>query len=250
MQDKLKDIGLDVLLNNAGVMALRDEATGDGFDIQMQTNHLSHFLLTSEVLPLLELAANKNGQARVVNMTSIARNQGFPLQEKYFQKNGGNLGGNWACCFGGPNWARYSQTKSANLAFTYALKDKLGQDSKIKVLAAHPGVCATNMQVTSNKHGGMSGCLSKLSVNMSAEDGAQGALTCVLGADVKTGEFYGPGPGAMAMSGPARLLAEDVNADTNARELLWKVSEEAIGKSFFTEQAAATSKEEETKQAE
>ena len=54
--------GLDVLCNNAGVMALADEATADGFDVQMQTNHLSHFLLTREVFPLLEKAAEKNGE--------------------------------------------------------------------------------------------------------------------------------------------------------------------------------------------
>ena len=54
--------GLDVLCNNAGVMALADQATADGFDVQMQTNHLSHFLLTREVFPLLEKAAEKSGE--------------------------------------------------------------------------------------------------------------------------------------------------------------------------------------------
>lgn len=79
--DLCKD-GLDVLCNNAGVMALKDQATIDGFDIQMQTNHLSHFLLTKQLLPLLETAAEKRGEARIVNHTSISRygvkNLAFP----------------------------------------------------------------------------------------------------------------------------------------------------------------------------
>jgi len=69
--------GIDVLCNNAGVMAVKDEATVDGCDVQMQTNHLSHFLLTAEVWPLLERAAEKNGEARVVNHSSDARKQGI-----------------------------------------------------------------------------------------------------------------------------------------------------------------------------
>ena len=59
--------GLDVLCNNAGVMTVKDEATVDGCDTQMQTNHLSHFLLTAEVWTLLEKAASLRGEARVVN---------------------------------------------------------------------------------------------------------------------------------------------------------------------------------------
>ena len=65
--------GLDSLCNNAGIMALKDKATVDGFDIQMQTNHLSHFLLTKELLPLLKIAAELREDARVVNHSSIAR---------------------------------------------------------------------------------------------------------------------------------------------------------------------------------
>lgn len=65
--------GLDVLCNNAGVMALADVATDDGYDVQMQTNHLSHFLLVKEVFPLLEKAASERGEARIVHHTSLAR---------------------------------------------------------------------------------------------------------------------------------------------------------------------------------
>ena len=64
---------IDVLVNNAGVMGVKDEATKDGYDVQMQTNHLSHFLLTSEVWPLLQKAAELRGEARVVQHSSGAR---------------------------------------------------------------------------------------------------------------------------------------------------------------------------------
>lgn len=142
--------GIDVLCNNAGVMALADEATGDGFDVQMQTNHLSHFLLTREVFPLLEKAAELRGESRVVNHSSMAARIGKPLDEKYLGKNGGNLGGNGnSMIFGGARWLRYHQTKLANVVFTYALSDRLkaaGKD-RIKVLCAAPGLAATNLQV-------------------------------------------------------------------------------------------------------
>ena len=94
---------IDVLCNNAGVMALEDVATKDGYDVQMQTNHLSHFLLTKELLPLIQ----KSTDGRVVNHSSVAR-KGGPLQAKYFEKNGGNLGGNGSSMiFHGARWERY-----------------------------------------------------------------------------------------------------------------------------------------------
>ena len=131
--------GLNVLCNNAGVMALKDQATKDGYDVQMQTNHLSHFLLTKELLPLLETAANRDGEARIVNQSSLAR-RGPPLKQKYFGKNGGNLGGNGnSVVFNGARWVRYHQTKLANLVFTYALQQKLeAKGSKVKAIVAHP----------------------------------------------------------------------------------------------------------------
>jgi NAD(P)-dependent dehydrogenase (short-subunit alcohol dehydrogenase family) len=113
---QVKDTGIDVLCNNAGVMALADEATVDGFDVQMQTNHLSHFLLCKELFPLLEKAAAVHGEARIVHHSSGARHMGGVLQAKYLGKNGGNLGGNSASMFcGGARWIRYGQSKLANV---------------------------------------------------------------------------------------------------------------------------------------
>ena len=83
--------GLDVLCNNAGVMALKDLATVDGFDIQMQTNHLSHFLLTKALFPLLIKASQKHNDARIVNHSSIARLGVKSLEQKYLEKEEGTL---------------------------------------------------------------------------------------------------------------------------------------------------------------
>ena len=129
---KFASTGLDVLCNNAGVMALPDEATGDGFDVQIQTNHLSHFLLTSAVFPLLEAAASKRGEARIVNHSSLAR-VGVALDERYFGPNGGALGGNGASMFfGGARWVRYHHSKLANAVFTQALHRKLTNCARLK----------------------------------------------------------------------------------------------------------------------
>ena len=97
-----KGSGLDVLCNNAGVMALKDVATKDGYDIQMQTNHLSHFLLSRELYPALVKAVQLRGEARIVNHSSFARNgpPGTKLTTEntyeYLGKNGGSLGGDGA----------------------------------------------------------------------------------------------------------------------------------------------------------
>merc|ERR1712135_14385 len=99
--------GLDVIACNAGVMAVPDTRTGDGFETQMQTNHLSHFLLVDLLLPSLEAAATSRGERRVVTHSSGARRGGLALdktgmlQEQYFVVSSpGTLGGNeMPACF-------------------------------------------------------------------------------------------------------------------------------------------------------
>ena len=125
----------------------------------MQTNHHSHFLLVSEVWPLLEKAAAMRGEARVVNHSSDARKMCGALEvgclakrEAWTPKVASTYGGNqlgWIFPFTGPRWARYGQTKLLNVAFTYALADRCAKAKlPIKVLVAHPGLAATHLQVT------------------------------------------------------------------------------------------------------
>ncbi len=233
--------GVHVLCNNAGVMALADTATTDGFDIQMQTNHLSHFLLTRELMPLLERAAETAGEARVVNHSSTARlNPSKELQSRFLEKNGGNLGGDGSrlqnMMFSGPRWLRYNQTKLANAAFTAALHHRLqAGGSNVKALVAHPGFARTHLQQTSAHHGGMGRLFTKVvsRLGQTAEDGAMGILSCMCLPEALSGQFYGPGSGITAIKGKAEPFPlEPFYDNPETRDLLWSKSEEAIGKTF------------------
>ena len=142
--------GLDALVCNAGVMAVPDARTPDGFDVQAQVNHLSHFLLTKLLMPSLEAAAAARGEARVVQHSSGARkpNRRRPgsddLVAEYFERRPPKaLGGDGVgACFG-----RYHQTKLANTAFAIALHSKLAAaGSRVKSVCAEPGVASTALQ--------------------------------------------------------------------------------------------------------
>jgi hypothetical protein len=120
---------IDVLCNNAGVMALEDVPTKDGYDIQMQTNHLSHFLITTELLPMIQ----KSTDGRIVNHSSMAR-QGGPLRPEYFGKNGGNLGGNDGSFFNGGRYERYVNIrKNSRLWLVLIIVPTKSGDSRFKL---------------------------------------------------------------------------------------------------------------------
>jgi NAD(P)-dependent dehydrogenase (short-subunit alcohol dehydrogenase family) len=222
--------GIDVLACNAAVMAFPDEATADGYDVQMQTNHLSHFLLVRETFSLLETAANKNGEARVVSHTSLARS-GKPLGEKYFGKNGGDLGGNGASMLcGGARWERYHQTKLANITFAQALHQKLrAKDSKIKSIVAAPGLAATNLQVTTGEKQGMTEFWI-MKYGQSAADGSMPLIHCCLDPSAQCGDFFEPVKKAKGL--PKKTTVKRKEKDANGIKMLWEQSEKACGVQF------------------
>ena len=142
LHHKCKD-GIDVLCNNSGVVALPNFLTTDGFAGEIQANHLGHFLLTAEVWPLLERAAQERGEARVVNHSSSASqlvwnaffhglHQG--VQTRFFESDMNKVG--HPTSFMG-RAQRCSESKYANIVFTHALATK---QSIVKSLCAHPGV--------------------------------------------------------------------------------------------------------------
>ena len=237
LRDQLQNEGCDVLCNNAGVMGLPDVATADGYDVQIQTNHLSHFLLTHELWPLLERAAELKGEARVISHSSGARKMGNrPITSRFFERNGGHLGGDR---FPGlQKWVRYQQSKLANLLFSYALHDRRPQGlaQGVKVLTAHPGPTDSGLQAKTFKAGG-NGLADRyiigrtMKVAQSVEDGSAGIARCACEHDIKSGEFYGPiGRGR---PGPALLLEPERNIEME--KLLWDLSMRATGiSSFFT----------------
>ncbi|MFT6965055.1 MAG: NAD(P)-dependent dehydrogenase (short-subunit alcohol dehydrogenase family) [Marivirga sp.] len=222
---------IDLLVNNAGVMALKDQATEDGYDIQMQTNVISHFLLTKSLFPLLK----RSKAARIVNHSSMAR-LGGPLKMEYYEKNGGNLGGDEADGdngFRGPRWERYHQTKLANAVFSYGLKTKLQEAniSSVIPLLAHPGLARTNLQVTTAEDGGMDAKSEFMNQAQSAEDGAAGIIRASMDPEAKAGDFFGPTAGWSGypdLLTPEDLLLDEANIDIN-----WNGCEKAVGKFEF-----------------
>lgn len=219
---------VDVLVNNAGVMALKDAATVDGYDVQMQTNVLSHFLITRELFPLMR----NSPEARIVNHSSMAR-LGGPLDTMYFGKNGGNLGGDGneeeQASFRGPRWERYHQTKLANAVFTYALERKLNDAniSNVIPLVAHPGLALTNLQVTTAADGGMDKDSEFMKQAQSSEDGATGIIRCAMDPEAKSGNFFGPAAGWSGY--PELLTPEELLTDEANIKVLWEGCETAVG---------------------
>mmetsp|Transcript_9581 Transcript_9581/g.17799 ORF Transcript_9581/g.17799 Transcript_9581/m.17799 type:complete len:332 (-) Transcript_9581:45-1040(-) len=227
------------LCNNAGIMASPDDATGDGYDVQMQTNHLSHFLLTAELFPLLEAEAREKGDARIVNHSSLGRNltKNKRLEEKYFGKNGGNLGGNSKTVgirMASPNFYRYFQTKLANSVFTIGLKKRLEEKQiPIRCCCAHPGGSDTNL-ANGLKWDCCTGCLLPCItpyMMQTAEDGAMGILLGMIHPDAQSGVLYGPKKDGT--KGPAVINPpKPWEVDPIAIEMLWRTSEEATGVKF------------------
>jgi len=221
-----KHATIDVLCNNAGIMAQPDKATEDGYDIQMQVNCHSHFLLTHLLFPCLERAAVERGEARIVNHSSIARKDAKTgLKARYLEKNGGNLGGD------GDKQKRYSQTKLANLVFTSALSQRLeAAGSKVLALTAHPGVSSTGLF-----HSGDLPWLVAKAVDwmaMAPADGAQGIVKACLATDVANGDFYGPTGMGGIRGAIAKIPLSPDEQSPEQTELYWTKSEEATGITF------------------
>lgn len=223
---------IDVLVNNAGVMALKDQATTDGYDVQMQTNVISHFLLTKELFPLLK----NSTAARIVNHTSGAR-RGAPLSMEYFEQKGGDLGGDGTeeenNSFQGPRWERYHQTKLANCCFTYGLQQKLEAAgiTHVMPLLAHPGLALTQLQVTTAATGGMDNNSPFMQQAQSAEDGATGIIRASMDPTSTSGNFYGPSSGWSGY--PDILEPEDYLYEAENVRINWEGCEKAVGAFTF-----------------
>ncbi len=120
---------IDLLINNAGVMACPKEATADGFERQFGTNHLGHFLLTKGLMPLVEAGANK----RIVNLSSRGHHIApVDLDDPNFENREYD------------KWQSYGQSKTANILFTVGLEQR-SADKGIHAIALHPGGIMTNL---------------------------------------------------------------------------------------------------------
>jgi NAD(P)-dependent dehydrogenase (short-subunit alcohol dehydrogenase family) len=205
---------LDVLVNNAGVMATPQRRTKDGFELQIGTNHLGHFALTNRLLPQIT--------DRVVTVSSTAHRTGkINLDDLNFEHGG----------YG--RWTAYGQSKLANLLFTLELQRRLEvAGSAVRALAVHPGYAATNLQ--GHTGSGLQHRIMSVTNRLLAQSDAMGALPTLYAAsqDVPGGGYIGPG-GFQEQRGhpaPATRSAAAQNTDTARR--LWELSEQLTGVAF------------------
>src|ERR1041385_8193041 len=154
---------LDVLCNNAGVMALPRRETADGFEMQLGTNHLGHFALTALLLPLLLATPD----SRVVTMSSGAHKMGrIDFDDLHGKRKYGK-------------WTAYAQSKLANLLFAYELDRRLQRNRATAIsVACHPGYSATELQSAGPKMEGSSFMerIMELGNMLLSQDAAMGAL--------------------------------------------------------------------------
>jgi NAD(P)-dependent dehydrogenase (short-subunit alcohol dehydrogenase family) len=207
---------LDLLINNAGVMAPPRRTTVDGFESQFGTNHLGHFALTGLLMPKL-LAA---GGPRVVTLSSGAHRIG----SIHFDDLQGERRYN--------NWLWYGQSKLANLMFALELNRRASAaGSKLISVAAHPGYAATNLQDAGMAHWyeRIGGWIGYVLVAQNADMGALPTLYAATVPDLPSGSFVGP-DGFMEQRGHPHLVTAAGKAyDQEAWRRLWEISEELTG---------------------
>ena len=201
---------LDILINNAGVMMCPYSTTQDGFEIQMGTNHLGPFALTGLLMPLLIRTKN----ARIVSTSSVAHNQGdIDFTDINWEKRGYNT------------TKAYSDSKLANLYFSYELKRKLeNTENSPKVITVHPGGTKTDLA----RHSGVFSVFMSL-LFLPVEKGVLSTLRAATDLNAESGDFYGPG-GFMQLRGFPELVQSNKMSHNlaNAKQL-WDLSEQLTG---------------------
>jgi NAD(P)-dependent dehydrogenase (short-subunit alcohol dehydrogenase family) len=221
--DRLREAGraVDLLVNNAGVMALpRRRVTADGFEMQLGSNYLGHFALTGLLLPLVR----RSRWPRVVQVSSIAHRCGaIRFHDLHWES-------------GYKPWAAYSQSKLAMLLFAFELQRRSDQHGwGLLSNAAHPGFARTDLIANGPGTRSLLACLS-LSlgsvVSQSASDGALPTLFAATSPEVQPAGYYGPRGffglrGRPTLSIPARRAR-----DRNVARRLWEVSEQLTGVRF------------------
>lgn len=210
---------LDLLVNNAGVMAIPLRLTADGFEMQLGTNHLGHFALTGLLLErLLATAA-----ARIVTVSSIVHKRG----RINFEDLNGERHYDGAKAYG--------QAKLANLLFTFELDRRLRAAAAAPIsVAAHPGYSATNLQLVGPQMQGsrLTEAAMRIANAIVAQSPEAGALPTLYAATfpgLEGGSYVGP-DGPLEMRGRPKLVGASARArNTEDAARLWTVSEELTG---------------------
>lgn len=212
---------LDVLLNNAGIMMVPEGRTQDGFERQLGTNHLGHFALTGL---LIDELLNTTG-SRVVNISSNAHYSGKIDFDNLFFEQGGYT----------PMGA-YSQSKLANLLFTYELQRRLdARGASTIALAAHPGISATGLaDHFVNRHFSwlVRGAMRVLF--QSAAMGAMPGLRAAVDPEARGGEYYGPDGKGERSGYPVVVSSNPASHDLQDARTLWEMSEDLTGVKYLS----------------
>ncbi|MPZ95090.1 MAG: SDR family NAD(P)-dependent oxidoreductase [Propionibacteriales bacterium] len=216
-----QDRPIDMLINNAGVMATPKRLTLDGFELQFGTNHLGHFALTGLLLPAL-------GSARVVTVSSLLHNSvaGVPDRDPREARKYNK-------------WQAYGESKLANLMFMLEL-DRRAQVAGLELtsVAAHPGYASTRLQRSGPRLGGPSMAAYLLAgltsvVSQSADAGAWPTLYAATAPKMAGGTYIGPSR-LMEMRGrPQPVGMSKAARDRDAARRLWLRSQEATGVSYL-----------------
>jgi NAD(P)-dependent dehydrogenase (short-subunit alcohol dehydrogenase family) len=213
---------LDLLVNNAGIMATPYAATADGFESQLATNHLGPFLLTGLLLPQLRDAGRVVTVSSQMHRLAAKAPLGDPRTkpQPYLR------------------WVAYSQTKLANLLFTFELDRRLAaapsaSRRRVSALAAHPGYAGTHL-VANGRFGRSSGGAASIldavnrRVSQSAAAGA-GPILMAATADLPGSTYCGPSGPAEAYGVPRVVGCSRLARDPEAARRLWETSEQATG---------------------
>ncbi|MDD9369554.1 MAG: oxidoreductase [Acidimicrobiales bacterium] len=217
---------LDVLLNNAGIMAPPLGRTTDGYEMQFGTNHLGHFALTGLLLPSLLRADHP----RVVTTSSTMHRIGDHAWD-----DPGHDTRTYR------RWPAYGRSKLANLLFTRELARRAEDaGSGLVSAAAHPGYASTHLQTTGARSSGdllgrASAAVMAIGNGLVAQSAEAGALPQLYAAtmpDVAPGDYFGPdGPFEMRGS-PKRVGATAAARDDAAAQRLWSLSEDLTGVTY------------------
>ena len=213
---------IDVLVNNAGVMATPPQQTADGFELQFGTNHLGHFALTALLMPALL----RSPDGRVVTVTSTGRH--WPLRIDFDDVH---LTRNY-----GP-WRAYGHSKKANAHFALELDRRLrAAGASVRSLVAHPGYTHTDLQAASARSTNHEGRSQRFfarnvqKVGMSPADGALSQLRAATDPEAEGGELYAP---RFVQNGPpVRRPILPPSRPTKDLEELWELSERETGIEF------------------
>jgi NAD(P)-dependent dehydrogenase (short-subunit alcohol dehydrogenase family) len=209
---------LDILINNAGIMAVPQGKTADGFELQFGTNHLGHFALTARLIGELE----GREDARVVTLSSQAHRTGrisfdnLAGEHRYFR------------------WRAYGQSKLANLLFALELERRLSAaGSTVKSMAAHPGYAATNLQSAAAPLADR--LLMKVGNLVIAQSDEMGALPPLYAATepgLPGGTYAGPDGIGEQRGHPKPVAPNGAARNERLAQKLWDVSEQMTGVSF------------------